>query len=81
MILLAEIVMAGLLVQPVRKFLVNGYCRRGEGATRTTATIAAITENGDRSFLNGPDACHQFLLAEKQVPPRDLAWLVCRRLI
>jgi sugar/nucleoside kinase (ribokinase family) len=34
---------------------------------RTTATIVAVGEDGDRSFINAPGACGQFRLTEAQV--------------
>jgi len=34
---------------------------------RTTATIVAVGEDGDRSFINAPGACDQFRLSEAQV--------------
>jgi sugar/nucleoside kinase (ribokinase family) len=34
---------------------------------RTTATIVAVGEDGDRSFINAPGACDQFRLSEAQI--------------
>ncbi len=34
---------------------------------RTTATIVAVGQDGDRSFINAPGACDRFLLSEAQV--------------
>jgi sugar/nucleoside kinase (ribokinase family) len=34
---------------------------------RTTATIVAVGEDGDRNFINAPGACDQFRLSEAQI--------------
>jgi len=37
------------------------------GSTRTTASVVAVAEDGDRCFLSAPGACDQFTLTPEQV--------------
>lgn len=67
MISVADPVVTDFMVRHIRKCPGNGCSRRGEASIRTTVTIVAIAENGERSFVNVPGACDQFFLAERQV--------------